>query len=82
MPRPVHYLHHEHHLWKTNFGILVDWWDRVFGTYQHIEWRREKPISAYGLRAFFDIHWLPYKPPEDETASPAPATRQMTSVGS
>ena len=30
--RPVHFLHHKHHMWKTNFGITVDWWDYVFGT--------------------------------------------------
>jgi sterol desaturase/sphingolipid hydroxylase (fatty acid hydroxylase superfamily) len=57
MPRPVHYLHHEHHMWKKNFGILVDWWDRVFGTYQRVEWKRAKPLRAYGLGAFFRITW-------------------------
>ena len=58
MPRPVHYLHHKHHMWKTNFGILVDWWDRVFGTYKHVEWKRAKPIRSYGLRGFFRISWV------------------------
>jgi len=57
MPRPVHYLHHKHHMWKTNFGILVDWWDHVFGTYKYVEWQRDKPIRSYGLRCFFRISW-------------------------
>ena len=57
MPRPVHYLHHKHHMWKTNFGILVDWWDRVFGTYKYVEWKRTQSIRAHGLRAFFRISW-------------------------
>jgi sterol desaturase/sphingolipid hydroxylase (fatty acid hydroxylase superfamily) len=58
MPRPVHHLHHKHHLWRNNFGILVDWWDRVFGTYQRIDWQRERPISTYGLGAYLRIHWI------------------------
>jgi len=57
MPRPVHTLHHKHHMWKNNFGILVDWWDRVFGTYQYVEWKRTRPIRSYGLRGFFRISW-------------------------
>lgn len=58
MPRPVHFLHHKHHMWKKNFGILVDWWDRVFGTYQYVEWKRAKSIREHGLRAFFHITWV------------------------
>ena len=58
MPRPVHTLHHKHHMWKNNFGILVDWWDRVFGTYKYVEWKREKSIRAHGFRAFFRISWF------------------------
>jgi sterol desaturase/sphingolipid hydroxylase (fatty acid hydroxylase superfamily) len=57
MPRPVHYLHHEHHMWHHNFGIAVDWWDRVFGTYQHVEWKRTKPMREHGFRALFRITW-------------------------
>jgi len=62
MPRPVHYLHHKHHMWKTNFGILVDWWDRVFGTYKHVEWQRTRPIRCHGLRGFFRISWFGIPP--------------------
>ena len=57
MPRPVHHLHHKHHMWKHNFGILVDWWDRVFGTYRHVEWHRDKPMREYGVRGYFRIKW-------------------------
>jgi sterol desaturase/sphingolipid hydroxylase (fatty acid hydroxylase superfamily) len=32
--RPVHHLHHAHGMWHHNFGISLDLWDRVFGTYQ------------------------------------------------
>jgi sterol desaturase/sphingolipid hydroxylase (fatty acid hydroxylase superfamily) len=37
MKVPVHYLHHNY-TWHHNFGLSVDWWDRVFGTYKPIEW--------------------------------------------
>jgi sterol desaturase/sphingolipid hydroxylase (fatty acid hydroxylase superfamily) len=57
LPRPVHYLHHKHHMWHHNFGILVDWWDRAFGTYQAAEWMYGRPRVEYSLRAFLDIKW-------------------------
>jgi len=58
LPRPVHHLHHKHHMWRHNFGILVDFWDRVFGTYQAVEWKPEKRVRDYPLRTFFQIRWL------------------------
>ena len=69
MRQPVHYLHHKHHMWKDNFGITVDWWDRLFGTYRQVEWRREKPISQYGLRGYLSITWLAFH--ADNTQSKA-----------
>jgi sterol desaturase/sphingolipid hydroxylase (fatty acid hydroxylase superfamily) len=66
MPRPVHHLHHKHHMWRHNFGILVDWWDRVFGTYQYVEWQRGKPMLKHGLGALFRITWL-YRKEEQPT---------------
>jgi len=57
MRRPVHHLHHRDHMWKHNFGISVDWWDRVFGTYKVAEWKPEKGPFSYGLKAFFQIKW-------------------------
>ncbi len=58
MPRPIHYLHHRHNLWRTNFGIFLDVWDRVFGTYEAIEWKPAKRPFEYPLRAFVDISWF------------------------
>ncbi len=58
MPRPVHYLHHKHNLWQTNFGILVDVWDRLLGTYEVVEWAPAKRPFEYPLRAFVDIGWF------------------------
>ena len=57
LPRPVHYLHHKHHMWRHNFGILVDWWDRLFGTYQAVEWKPARRPFEHPLRAFLDIKW-------------------------
>ena len=56
MPMPVHYIHHHHNQWHHNFGIGVDLWDRLFGTYQFIEWQPEtesEPVPSGYLR----IRW-------------------------
>jgi len=42
MKMPVHYVHHEYKQWHHNFGLGVDWWDRIFGTYKPVEWLTEK----------------------------------------
>ena len=55
MPRPVHFIHHENHMWHTNFGISLDIWDRVFGTYKVVDW---KPEKKYPLRNYFLIKWI------------------------
>ena len=55
MPRPVHYLHHHHHMWRHNFGISVDVWDRVFGTYKKVDWNPEPKSPTF--RDYFRIHW-------------------------
>jgi sterol desaturase/sphingolipid hydroxylase (fatty acid hydroxylase superfamily) len=34
MRAPVHHLHHRHFRGRCNYGVVVDWWDRVFGTYR------------------------------------------------
>ncbi len=56
MPRPVHRLHHAHDMTGHNFGVLVDWWDRLFGTYRPIEW----PVTLRGrarLKHYLAIPW-------------------------
>jgi sterol desaturase/sphingolipid hydroxylase (fatty acid hydroxylase superfamily) len=58
MPRPVHHLHHKHHMWHHNFGILLDVWDRVFGTYKVVEWQPERRPFQHPLRSFFQIKWI------------------------
>ena len=55
MKRPVHRLHHNHDMKDANFGVLVDWWDRLFGSYRPIEWPR--PARRHDLREFFAIPW-------------------------
>jgi sterol desaturase/sphingolipid hydroxylase (fatty acid hydroxylase superfamily) len=56
--RPVHYLHHHGHMWHYNFGISMDLWDRVFGTYKVMDWQRKRRFREVPLRAYFQIHWL------------------------
>jgi sterol desaturase/sphingolipid hydroxylase (fatty acid hydroxylase superfamily) len=57
MRRPVHQLHHAHQMTQHNFGILVDWWDRVFGTYHPIESPRTRVGGDYRLRQYLAIRW-------------------------
>lgn len=58
MKRPVHRLHHVHDMAGANFGILVDWWDRLFGTYRPIEWPRTPPAGGYRFKHFLAINWF------------------------
>jgi sterol desaturase/sphingolipid hydroxylase (fatty acid hydroxylase superfamily) len=57
MRQPVHSLHHARNMTGHNFGILVDWWDRVFGTYRPIEWPRRRASGRYRLKHYLDIPW-------------------------
>ncbi len=79
MRRPVHYIHHVHNMWHHNYGISNDFWDRVFGTYKYVEWKRShEPIR---LRDFFRIHWYYYEPTTEE-AKPSPnETREAVGAG-
>lgn len=75
LPRPVHYLHHRYRMWRHNFGITLDIWDRVFGTYRKTDWKSDKPFYAYPLRDFFRISWISYTPPPappGESKRPSP----------
>ena len=48
---PVHYVHHKYNQWDCNFGLAVDWWDKLFGTYKAMDWltpeELEKPAKGY-----------------------------------
>ena len=56
MKMPVHYVHHKFNQWDDNFGIGVDWWDRIFGTYKETEWLTEEELSKPELSAL-EIKW-------------------------
>ncbi|AFY39754.1 fatty acid hydroxylase [[Leptolyngbya] sp. PCC 7376] len=45
MSIPVHYVHHKYNQWHHNYGIGVDWWDRIFGTYKSQEWIESQELS-------------------------------------
>lgn len=53
---PVHFVHHRHGLSDANFGLAVDWWDRVFGTYRRLEWRTDELERDAG-RPIWDVKW-------------------------
>jgi sterol desaturase/sphingolipid hydroxylase (fatty acid hydroxylase superfamily) len=57
MPMPVHYVHHKYGQWHHNFGLALDWWDRVFGTYKPVEWIDAKEQSR-PERSRWDLRWF------------------------
>jgi sterol desaturase/sphingolipid hydroxylase (fatty acid hydroxylase superfamily) len=58
MHPPVHTVHHNYEMWKKNFGIGVDVWDKIFGTYERVEWRRDPARARQRWRDFVRIKWL------------------------
>jgi sterol desaturase/sphingolipid hydroxylase (fatty acid hydroxylase superfamily) len=53
---PVHHVHHEYQQWNHNFGIGVDWWDRIFGTYQLVNWQTENQLQPE-KRGYLQVRW-------------------------
>ncbi len=56
MPLPVHYVHHKYGMWEHNFGLAVDWWDQVFGTYKPVPWPTETELNL-PERGFWQLRW-------------------------
>lgn len=53
---PVHYVHHKYGQWHHNFGMALDWWDHVFGTYKSTEWLTEQELSQ-PERNYLQLRW-------------------------
>lgn len=58
MKRPVHHIHHNGKMWHHNFGILVDFWDRVFGTYKPVDPPADYVPEKHSISAYFKIKWF------------------------
>ena len=56
MTLPVHYVHHKYGMWHHNFGLAVDWWDRIFGTYQSVDWLTEAEDQYQG-QSRWQLRW-------------------------
>ncbi|XHX79647.1 MAG: sterol desaturase family protein [Stenomitos frigidus ULC029] len=56
MKMPVHYVHHKYGMWHHNFGLAVDWWDHVFGTYKQVDWLTEEELSRPEL-GYTELRW-------------------------
>ncbi|NCJ08662.1 fatty acid hydroxylase family protein [Synechococcales cyanobacterium C] len=56
MQMPVHYVHHKYGMWHHNFGLAVDWWDHVFGTYKAVDWFTEEERQQ-SPRNFVQLRW-------------------------
>ncbi|MEB3358384.1 MAG: sterol desaturase family protein [Synechococcales bacterium] len=57
MKMPVHYVHHKYNMWHHNFGLAVDWWDHVFGTYKPVEWLTEQERDGATDRGYLALRW-------------------------
>lgn len=57
MKLPVHHLHHEYEMSRHNFGLSVDWWDRVFGTYKPMPFEPTTPVR-FSLWRLVRIRWF------------------------
>lgn len=56
MSMPVHYVHHKYQMWHHNFGLAVDWWDYVFGTYKKVDWLADED-SQVPQRGYLELQW-------------------------
>lgn len=56
MKMPVHYIHHKYGMWHHNFGLALDWWDRLFGTYKPMEWPAEDDLLQ-PERSRWELRW-------------------------
>lgn len=56
MRMPVHYVHHKYGMWNHNFGLAVDWWDHVFGTYKPVDWLSEIELNQ-PQRGYLELRW-------------------------
>ena len=57
MPMPIHYVHHHLNQWHHNFGLALDVWDRVFGTYKPQPDWREGLDPDLAKRPILAIRW-------------------------
>lgn len=55
MRTPVHRVHHDRQLKRANFGLVTDFWDRVFGTY--VPLAADAPPRPRGWRELFRVDW-------------------------
>lgn len=56
MKMPVHYVHHKYGMWNHNFGLGVDWWDHVFGTYKQVDWLTEDELARPN-KGYLELRW-------------------------
>ena len=56
MKMPVHYVHHKYNMWYENFGLGVDWWDHIFGTYKAVDWLDETELNQ-PERNYLQLRW-------------------------
>ena len=56
MKMPVHYVHHKYNQWHHNFGLGVDWWDYVFGTYKATDWLTDEELNQ-PEKSYWQLRW-------------------------
>lgn len=56
MKKPVHYAHHKYGMWDHNFGLAVDWWDHIFGTYRDVDCTLSE-TEKQAERGYLQLQW-------------------------
>ena len=54
---PVHFVHHRYAQSEANFGLSLDVWDRVFGTYERRAWHTPE-LEREPARPIWRIRWF------------------------
>lgn len=58
MPQPQHYIHHRDNMWRHNYGVSSDIWERIFRTYKKVEYTPPKKFWQLRPFDFFKLKWF------------------------
>ncbi|MEH1847850.1 MAG: sterol desaturase family protein [Nostoc sp.] len=53
----IHYIHHKYNMEQHNFGLAMDVWDRVFGTYKPYKLEPLEEELLQAEKGYLDIKW-------------------------
>jgi sterol desaturase/sphingolipid hydroxylase (fatty acid hydroxylase superfamily) len=45
-------------MWRKNFGISFDVWDKILGTYDKVDWVPDAARARKSVLDYFRIRWV------------------------